>query len=83
MQVLIDGVARVLCVHSDTPNKETTPEEAYPMVANERGDHRLAKPPLPGGYNAEWRIVASVIDRVFFLLYIVGITLALIFVFPR
>ena len=32
---------------------------------------------------AEWRTVASVIDRLFFLIYVIGIVLSLIFVFPR
>ena len=31
----------------------------------------------------EWKILAAVIDRLFFLLYVTGMILSIIFVFPR
>ena len=37
----------------------------------------------PKLWTSEWRVLASVIDRLFFLLYVVGIILSMIFVFPR
>ena len=36
-----------------------------------------------GNPQIEWKIIASVIDRVFFILYFVGICFTLGFVFPR
>jgi len=38
--------------------------------------------PLPST-RSEWKVVAVVIDRLFFLLYFIGICLSLGFVFPR
>ena len=37
----------------------------------------------PKLWTSEWRVLASVIDRLFFLLYVAGIILSMIFVFPR
>ena len=94
-QVLINGLSRCLCAHADMlPHKEN--EESVPMVSNHdthrnsgMGNTRTSalRHPVQSmyavNYNAEWCVLASVIDRIFFLLYIVGISLALIFVFPR
>lgn len=55
---------------------------AHKNTAAANGKIRYGEMP-PKLWTAEWRVLASVIDRLFFILYVIGIILSMIFVFPR
>ena len=97
-QIFIKGLSKILCAQADLiasarEPPEPPPPDGIPMIEQNNGG-TFAQP--PGGHferayknhqahvqNMEWRIIASVIDRIFFLLYVAAITLSLVFVFPR
>ena len=88
VQVCIDVLARVLCASRElvfyeeyfadgaltdvsTANAKTsTKSKAYHLNAYRQR-------------NLQWRTVAQVIDRIFFIIYLIGMALSLIFVFPK
>ncbi len=66
-------------------NNGRTINSGMAMSGFDRGYDRPTYPKhhVSNIHNIEWRIVASVIDRIFFLIYVIAIILSLVFVFPR
>ncbi|KAK2141523.1 hypothetical protein LSH36_1087g00002 [Paralvinella palmiformis] len=95
--IFIRGLSRVLCAQSAIPvsffeqhlQTDTFEEEIPITVRNDVRKENGAENSAPRYTanqrikQAEWRTVASVLDRLFFLFYVLGIVLSLIFVFPR
>ena len=78
LQICIQGLSRILCAKADVVLRDV--DEDAPMV---NGARPISKHHVQHAHNVEWRLLASVIDRICFLLYVIGIILSLIFVFPR
>ena len=97
-QIFITGLSKILCAQADLiassrEPPEPPPPDGIPMIEQNNGGtfaqsttghfERAYKHHQSHSQNVEWRIIASVIDRIFFLLYVAAITLSLVFVFPR
>ena len=98
-QVFVDILGRLLCAKgtsekaAEQKKTDQRMEEAAFMSAvpnhNSAANGRSGRPSHinpdqpPKLWTSEWNVLASVIDRLFFVLYVVGIILSMIFVFPR
>ncbi|CAD5124154.1 DgyrCDS12454 [Dimorphilus gyrociliatus] len=83
--IFVQHLGRLLCVSrnslADEPNeinKRTSSftEQSFPLRNGKASEQTLSK-------RNDWKILASVIDRLFFIIYTIGLVLSLIFVFPR
>ena len=95
LQIFVSGLSRLLCAHGDAPigssiylrEEYLTREDEIPInylpKKRANGNDVGIRPQDQKVNQAEWRTIASVMDRIFFLLYVIGMLLSVIFVFPR
>ena len=99
LQIFLEGLGRLLCVRGDDHIRgefhSIEEDPATPAIFNGKQNgsgSMMGNRHVTGGAPSEraiqhrqleWRTLASVIDRLFFILYIIGISLTMIFVFPR
>ncbi|KAK2181251.1 hypothetical protein NP493_405g05011 [Ridgeia piscesae] len=85
--VCLNGCARLLCAKTELLfREECRDDDTHSLHSNGSKKSRQLHTGSPDTYyqrNLQWRAIAQVIDRVFFMCYAVGIVLSFIFVFPR
>ena len=94
LQVLISCLGRLLCARSELQlSKEETSDDVTPIIydnealrhngVSRHGKASKAEMHTAKEIQAEWKTLATVVDRVFFIFYLVGMALSIVYVFPR